>query len=84
MQDTLFGSAVPRERCKSAECDYEGPMRLYVGFFVSERINKASQQDSALPKYGFHLGGVCPRCGKYQKFYPQTNELMLGVRYYAE
>lgn len=57
-------------------------MRTFVGFFNQEVITRANQADLNLPKYGFHLGVDCAACGKWQKWVTQTDEAMLGVKFY--
>ena len=68
-------------KCKNTECPYEGSMRLYVGFFPQERITRAHADDPAIPRYGFHLGAECPTCRRWQKFLPQTDQ-MLAIKFY--
>lgn len=68
--------------CKNANCGFKGDAKVYVGFWPSERIRDAHNQDPIMPKYGYHLGIDCPKCGTWQQWLPQTDEAMLMEKFY--
>lgn len=70
--------------CKYSDCDYSGDSDLYVGFFPVEKIRLAHERDPYMPKYGFHLGAVCPKCGRHQRWIEQTDDNMLAGKFWLD
>lgn len=48
----------------------------YVQFYESSTITEASNNNKALPKYGFHLSAVCPECGNFIKHLKQSDTIV--------
>ena len=70
--------------CKYPDCGFHGQVKPYVGFFPSERITQANRENPIMPKYGFHIGVDCIACGRWQRWLPQTDENMLGIKFYNQ
>ena len=68
-------------RCKY-ECGFEGVAPVYVGFFKQEKITKLFEKDPYLPKFGFHLGVDCPKCGRHQQWLKQDEETMMLKKFF--
>lgn len=66
--------------CK--KCGHDEQWKTYVGFFPTEQITLAHNRNPNLPKYGFHWGAECRKCGAWQKFLPQTDAMLLKGKFY--
>lgn len=71
-------------KCKYSDCGFEGHADEYVGFFISERIRNANAENPILPKYGFHLGVDCSKCGRWQTWLPQTDHSLVAIKFYKK
>lgn len=61
------------EKCKY--CEYEGYMQFYVKFFETDYLNELSSLNKNAPKFGFHYGSECPKCGRWQRWETQDQEI---------
>jgi hypothetical protein len=71
-------------KCKYQDCLAEGQTVEYISFFPSETIQKASEKNPALPRYGFHVGVDCPKCGRWQYWIKQTEQNLLSRKFYSK
>lgn len=49
---------------------------LFIEVFSTPEIATANKANKNLPKYGFHFGAVCPRCGNFICHLKQTDVLV--------
>lgn len=64
-------------------CDFTGEMRKYVSFHHHATLDKAREKDPYLPKFNFHMGLECPRCGRWMGNLKQDDSIS-HQRWYAE
>ncbi len=62
-----------QEKCN--RCGFEGMMKFGIKFFTNKKITEMAAQDKSLPKFGFHYGSWCPKCGVWRKWETQTDKL---------
>lgn len=49
---------------------------LYIEIFRSDAISEANAKNPQLPKFGFHLGAVCVKCGRFIKHLKQNSQIV--------
>lgn len=70
------------EFLKCEHCGYQFIAEPFVRFNKNVALDKARETNQFLPKFETKVGVDCPKCGRFQKWMVQDEQMMLNSRFY--